>query len=111
MTRYEKIAISLPSRAAERVRRAVRDGVAPSASAYITTAIQRRLTREEGIAMIDGWLEESGGPMTEAERRMVDRELNTPVPYGPAATRKRATRSKSRAKSARRKKPRGKARR
>ena len=85
MTRYEKIAISLPSHTAERVRRAVKNGEAPSASAYITNAIERKLTREEGIAMLDEWLEESGGPMTAEEKRMVDRELYRPRSYGPAS--------------------------
>src|SRR5687768_9470290 len=75
MTRYEKIAISLPARTAERVRRAVKNGEAPSASAYITTAIERKMSREEGLAMLSDWLEESGGPMTAEEKRMVDREL------------------------------------
>ena len=83
MTRYEKIAISLPAHTAERVRRAVKNGDAPSASAYITQAIERKMTREESIALLDEWLMESGGPMTEEEARMVDGELYRPRSYGP----------------------------
>jgi antitoxin ParD1/3/4 len=75
MTRYEKIAISLPLRAAERVRRAVREGRAPSASAYIAAALEARYSREETIAMLHEMLEESGGPPTAEEGRWVTRAL------------------------------------
>jgi Arc/MetJ-type ribon-helix-helix transcriptional regulator len=96
MTRYEKITISLPSYAAERVRRAVKNGEAPSASAYIVNAIGAKMSREETIAMLDEWLEESGGPMTPAEKRRIDRELNTPVNYGPLVPARRPGRRKKR---------------
>ena len=85
-TAYEKIAISLPTRAAEHVRRAVRTGQAKSASAYIADAIEERAKTETLEEMLDRMLVESGGPMTTAEARWADRQLG----FGPsrASTRK-----------------------
>lgn len=75
MTRYYKIAISLPSRAAEHVRKAVRDGQAPSASAYIARAIEEQAKTETLGDLLDEMLAETGGPMTAAERRWAARAL------------------------------------
>jgi hypothetical protein len=75
MTRYEKITVSLSSRAAENARRAVRDGRASSVSAYVTEVLEEKGSREELIAMLDQMLEETGGPPTPAEIRAVDRAL------------------------------------
>jgi antitoxin ParD1/3/4 len=75
MTRYQKIAVSLPSRAAENVRRAVRNGHAPSVSAYITSAIEEKYKNETLAEFLDEMLEETGGPMTSAEKRWADRVL------------------------------------
>jgi Arc/MetJ-type ribon-helix-helix transcriptional regulator len=75
MTRYEKIAVSLPSRAAETARLAVKQGRASSVSAYIADAIDEKSKRESLDDLLDQWLEESGGPMTPAERRWADRKL------------------------------------
>lgn len=76
MTRYEKIAVSLPIRAAESARRAVREGRAPSVSAYIAEAIEQKSSREDLIAMFDEILETTGGPLTPAEQRWVDYQLS-----------------------------------
>lgn len=75
MTAVRKIAISLPSRAAEDVRRAVRDGRAPSVSAYIASAIEEKTKLDDLAALLAEMLEESGGPLTAAERRSADRLL------------------------------------
>jgi antitoxin ParD1/3/4 len=75
MTRYEKIAISLPLRAAESVRRAVQEGRAPSVSAYIADVIEEREERQSLAELLDEWLEESGGPPTPAERRWARYQL------------------------------------
>ena len=83
---YEKIAISLPSRAAEHVRRAVRKGEAKSVSAYITDAIEEKSKTETLAEMLDKMLEESGGPMTTAEARWADRKLG--FARGPGRKRK-----------------------
>ena len=74
---YEKMAISLPSHAAESVRRAVREGRAASVSAYIAEAIQQKSSREDLIAMLDDAIEKSGGPITDAEQRWVDWQLGS----------------------------------
>ena len=76
MTRYEKIAVSLPMRAAETARRAVRLGKATSVSAYVATAIEEHANRDGLAALLDEMLAETGGPMTAAERRAVDRILD-----------------------------------
>jgi antitoxin ParD1/3/4 len=75
MTRYEKFAISLPSRAAESVRRAVKQGRAPSVSAYIAAAVEEKTTKEDFLRLLDERLEQNGGPMTAAESRWADRVL------------------------------------
>jgi hypothetical protein len=75
MTRYTKLAISLPLRAAENVRRAVRAGRAESASAYIAAAIEEKASHEDLGALLEEMLAETGGPMTAAERRWAERTL------------------------------------
>ena len=89
MTRYEKIAISLPSHAAENARRAVRYGRAPSVSAYVTAAIEEKSKREDLLEMLYEMLDETGGPPTADERRAVRRELGLPTRKKKAKTRKR----------------------
>lgn len=75
MTAYQKIAVSLPSRAAETARRAVRQGRAASVSAYIASAIEEKAKLESLEALLDEMLAESGGPLTAAERGAADRTL------------------------------------
>lgn len=65
----------MPSRAAESVRRAVKQGRAPSVSAYIVAAVEEKTSREDLIAMFDEMLEKTGGPITPAEQRWVDYHL------------------------------------
>jgi hypothetical protein len=78
MTRYEKIAVSLPLRAAESARRAVKEGRASSVSAYIADAIVEREKRKSLDDLLDEWLEESGGPPTSAEREWARKKLGLP---------------------------------
>jgi hypothetical protein len=75
MTRYAKIAITLPLRAAEHVRRAAREGRAASVSAYITSAVEERAKNESLADLLDEMLAETGGPLTAAEKRRADRML------------------------------------
>ena len=75
MTRYEKLAISLPSRAAESARRAVRKGRASSVSAYVAAAIEEKSKQEDLAAFLAAMLAETGGPLTAAETREADRSL------------------------------------
>ena len=86
MTQSEKIAVSLPKRIAERARRAVAQGRAASVSAYVAAALEEKTKLDELGALLDEMLEESGGPLTAAERRSTDREL------GVTASRKRRRR-------------------
>jgi hypothetical protein len=82
MTEYEKIAVSLPSRAAETARRAVRQGRATSVSAYIASAIEEKAKLESLQALLDEMLAESGGPLTAAESRAADRTLGNAARRG-----------------------------
>lgn len=75
MNSTEKIAISLPKGLAERAKRAVRQGRAPSVSAYVTAALEEKVKLDELSALLDEMLAESGGPLSPAERRAADRAL------------------------------------
>jgi hypothetical protein len=74
MTRYEKLAISLPLRAAETARRAVKTGKASSVSAYVARAIEEQAKLDEADLFAE-MLAETGGPLTAAEKRRADREM------------------------------------
>jgi hypothetical protein len=75
MTRFEKIAVSLPRHAAESARRAVSRGHAASISAFVAAAIDEKAKLGELATLLDEMLAESGGPLTAAERRAADRAL------------------------------------
>jgi Arc/MetJ-type ribon-helix-helix transcriptional regulator len=75
MTTTYKIAVSLPKLVADRARRAVQRGHAPSVSAYVTAALEEKVKLDELSTLLAEMLEESGGPMTVAERRAADRLL------------------------------------
>jgi Arc/MetJ-type ribon-helix-helix transcriptional regulator len=74
----EKIAISLPRGVAERARQAVREGRAPSVSAYVAHALEEKAKLDELATLLDEMLAESGGPLTPAERQEADRALGVP---------------------------------
>jgi Arc/MetJ-type ribon-helix-helix transcriptional regulator len=80
MTAYEKIAITLPSRAAENVRRAVRAGKAASVSAYIAAAVEEKAKKETLRELLDDMFAEAGGPPTAAERRWARKALGLTKP-------------------------------
>jgi hypothetical protein len=71
----DKIAISLPKGVAERARRAVLRGDATSLSAYIAAAIEEKAKLDDLSALLEEMLAETGGPLTDAERREADRKL------------------------------------
>jgi hypothetical protein len=75
MTTYQKLAVSLPLRAADSARRAVRRGDAPSVSAYIAAAIEEKAKLDDLATLLDEMLAASGGPLTATERRAADRAL------------------------------------
>jgi len=87
MTRYEKLAVSLPSRVAEGARRAVRAGRAPSLSAYVAKALDEKAAVDDLATLLDRMLAESGGPLTAAETKAADRALG--VAKRPVAKRTR----------------------
>jgi hypothetical protein len=90
MTRYAKIAVSLPLRAAESARSAVRAGRAASVSAYVAAAIADKAKLDELAGLLDEMLAESGGPLTSAERRAADRALGPHRAPGRARARRKA---------------------
>jgi hypothetical protein len=75
MTRYEKITISLPSRAAETARKAVKDGHASSVSAYIVEALEMQTKTDNWDEVFEQMMEETGGPMKPWEVRAATRAL------------------------------------
>jgi hypothetical protein len=79
MTGFEKIAISLPARAAANARNAVRRGRATSVSAYIAAALEEKAKLYDLAGLLDEMLAESGGPLSAAERRTADRALGIPA--------------------------------
>lgn len=75
MTTTEKIAVSLPKGLADRARRAVRQGHAPSVSAYVASALEEKAKLDELADLLNEMLSESGGPLSAAERVAADRAL------------------------------------
>ena len=71
----EKIAVSVPRETLARARRAVRKGRAASVSAYVTAAIEEKAKLDELADMLTAMLEESGGPLSAAEKRAADEAL------------------------------------
>jgi hypothetical protein len=74
-----KIAVSLPRETFLRTKRAVRRGHAASVSAYVTAALDQKATLDELDDLLNSMLDETGGPMTAAEERTVDRLILGPA--------------------------------
>ncbi|MFI7341713.1 hypothetical protein ACIBUY_27690 [Streptomyces sp. NPDC050085] len=67
----EKYTVTLPEELAEDIRREVGPG---GFSAYVTRAIERQ--REQGrLGELVSWMQEEGGPLTEAELAEAEAEL------------------------------------
>lgn len=75
MTSTAKIAVSLPKQVAEGARRAVRLGRAASVSAYVAEALQEKVKLDDLSGLLAEMLQESGGSLSNAERRAADRLL------------------------------------
>ena len=75
MTSTTKLAISLPLAVADRARHAVRRGHAPSMSAYVARALTEQVKLDDLRSLLTEMLAESGGPLTDSERRAADRAL------------------------------------
>jgi Arc/MetJ-type ribon-helix-helix transcriptional regulator len=70
-----KIAITLPPALVTRARRAVREGHAESVSAYVAAALEEKAKLDNLADMLQEMLAETGGPLTERERRVADHAL------------------------------------
>ncbi len=70
-----KVAVTLSRALLAKAKEAVHDGRAASVSAYVEAAIEEKAKYDDLAAMLDEMLEETGGPMTAAERREADRVL------------------------------------
>lgn len=71
-----KIAVTLPPDLVARARRAVRLGRAESVSAYVAAALEDKAKLDELGEMLAEMLFETGGPLTERERRAADEALD-----------------------------------
>ena len=97
MTGIEKIAISIPHPLMQRVRRAVARGEAASVSAYFAAAAEEKSKHDDLRHLLGEMLAETGGPLTDEERRDADRALGfdnpsaerRPVSAGHATTSRR----------------------
>ena len=73
-----KIAVSLPYRLVAQANRAVARGVAESVSAYVAAALEEKGKLDDLAALLGEMLAETGGPLTDAERREADAILGIP---------------------------------
>ena len=71
-----KIVVSLPDDLVAHARDAVRAGRATSVSAYVAAALTDRARLERLELLLDEMLDETGGPLTDAERQAADRLID-----------------------------------
>lgn len=70
-----KIAVSLPDELVAEARAAVADGRASSVSAYVAAAMREKTKLDDLRSLLDELLAETGGPLTDQERRTADAAL------------------------------------
>jgi Arc/MetJ-type ribon-helix-helix transcriptional regulator len=70
-----KIAVSLPGELVQRARRAVARGRADSVSAYVAAALEEKAKLDDLEQLLTEMLQETGGPLTAAERRRAEAAL------------------------------------
>jgi Arc/MetJ-type ribon-helix-helix transcriptional regulator len=75
-----KIAVSLPPELVRRARHAVRTGEAESVSAYVAAALQEKAKLDDLSTLLDEMLAQTGGPLTDRERRAADKALGLRAP-------------------------------
>ena len=71
-----KIAITMPAETLRRARAAVSRGHARSLSAYLSLAVEQKTMLDDLDVLLATMLEESGGPLTAAEKRRANRALD-----------------------------------
>ena len=74
MVRHKR-SISLSAELSERVDAAA-EAAGTTPSAWLAEAAQRRLVIEEGLAAMDDWFAEAGGPPTEEESDWAEAALD-----------------------------------
>jgi Arc/MetJ-type ribon-helix-helix transcriptional regulator len=70
-----KIAVTLPPALVTRAQDAVREGRAPSISAYVAAALEEKAKLDDLKSMLDEMLAETGGPLTDRECSAADAAL------------------------------------
>jgi hypothetical protein len=78
----KKIAITVPEKTLAAARRAVKSGKAANLSAYFSRAVEKQTMNDDLETMLDEWAEETGGPLTAAEKAWADAALDgKPIPW------------------------------
>lgn len=72
MTRRAKIAVTLPEELVAAAKSAVATGRAGSVSAYVADAMREKAKLDDLGALLEEMLAETGGPLTDADRRRID---------------------------------------
>lgn len=88
-----KITITLPSELVTRIQHAVREGRAPSVSAYVAAALEEKAQLDDLQDMLDEMVAETGGPLTDCERAAADAALGIERKTKRKSRRRRATAS------------------
>jgi Arc/MetJ-type ribon-helix-helix transcriptional regulator len=70
-----KIAITLPPALVTRAQDAVREGRAPSISAYVAAALEEKAKLDDLKALLEQMLAETGGPLVDRECTAADAAL------------------------------------
>jgi Arc/MetJ-type ribon-helix-helix transcriptional regulator len=83
-----KIAVTLPPALVTRAQDAVREGRAPSISAYVASALEEKAKLDDLEKMLDEMLAESGGPLSDRERAAADAALGIAPARRPKRRRK-----------------------
>lgn len=70
-----KVAVTLPPELVLQARRAVRMGRAASVSAYVAAALEEKAKLDDLERLLAEMLAETGGPLTQGERRAADEAI------------------------------------
>lgn len=73
MTARAKIAVTVPEELVAAARAAVAAGRASSVSGYVADAMREKAKLDDLDELLAEMLAETGGPLTDAERRKIDR--------------------------------------